>query len=400
MDYFLSLFLNSKSVGKAAFILGILLNVAMLGYFKYANFFVEEFSGVFGFNPDGWAQILLPLGVSFFTFHKISYLADVYRGIVTAEKNPINYALYIMLFPQLIAGPIIKYAQIEKQIAAREHGFERFFEGVYTFIMGLSMKVLIADPLGQIHGEFTGMTDPGSAAILVGILAFTFQIYFDFAGYSGMAIGLGRMFGFEFPENFNRPYLSRSITEFWRRWHMTLSGFFKEYIYIPLGGSREGSWKMVRNLFLVFLFTGIWHGADWHFFLWGVYFGVIIIMEKLFLGRLLEKLPGFLAQTFTFILVFLGWILFQAKGIGAAWENFTHLFAFKGAGLEFVSLSPRNIITLLIAAVLSFVAFEWQWLQKLGRKDTVRVALMIFLLANCFLAVAGDTYHPFLYFRF
>ncbi len=403
VDYLIGFFLNSQKWGKVFFIFGILFNVGLLAYFKYANFFVDQLGMAFGLDPAGWIRVLLPLGISFFTFHKISYLSDIYRGNNKHEKNFINYALYILLFPQLIAGPIIRYSQINEQINAREHGFEKFFEGVWTFILGLSMKVLIADPVGKIHQDvFSGVHvgEVGSLALLLGLLAFSFQIYFDFAGYSRMAIGLGRMFGFEFPENFNRPYLSRSITEFWRRWHMTLSGFFKEYIYIPLGGNKEGELKMIRNLFLVFLLTGIWHGAGWNFIVWGVYFGILVIFEKIWLGSWLARIPGWVAQFFTFFLVFFGWILFQAGSLNEAVEVIRGLFAFNGGDLAFTSMNMRNMLALVVAGILSFVAFDYKRLVAFGEKDGVRVALIVFLLVNCFLAVAGDSYHPFLYFNF
>lgn len=397
-DYILSFFLNSRKIGHFVFVLGIIFNISLLAYFKYSNFFVAEFGEFFGIAH--WAEILLPLGISFFTFQKISYLVDVYRGKALPMKNLINYALYILMFPQLIAGPIVRFSQIKDQLTDRQHNFDKFFEGIYFFVLGLAMKVMIADPLGKVHSEVVAGVDLGSLAVFVGILAFSFQIYFDFAGYSRMAIGLGKMFGFEFPENFNRPYLSRSITEFWRRWHMTLSAFFREYVYIPLGGNRHGNGRLVVSILLVFLLTGIWHGANWTFFLWGVYFGVIIVLEKLFFQNLIEKVPTWLARTINFTLVFISWILFQADSITAAWDTFMKIISLNDMSLHLTSMHLKNQIIFLIAAVISFFSFDSEGLKKLEQNLYFRVAVIVFLMSGSMLAVSGDNFHPFLYFRF
>jgi len=397
-DYILSFFINSQKIGKFVFVLGIVFNISLLAYFKYSNFFVEEFGQFLGIGD--WAKVLLPLGISFFTFQKISYLVDVYRGKALPMSNLVNYALYIVMFPQLIAGPIVRFSEIKDQLVHRKHDSEKFFEGVYFFALGLAMKVMIADPLGKVHSEVSMGGDFGSLAVFLGILAFSFQIYFDFAGYSKMAIGLGKMFGFEFPENFNRPYLSRSITEFWRRWHMTLSAFFKEYVYIPLGGNRVGTLRLVVNLLLVFLLTGIWHGANWTFFLWGVYFGLIIVLEKLFFENLIQKVPTWLARVINFALVYIGWVLFQADSIGEAWQTLVNILSFNDSSVYLTSFNLKNQLILAVAAVTSLFSFDHEKLRKMEKTVHFRSALIVLLIAGSLLAVAGDNFHPFLYFRF
>ncbi|MBT3704472.1 MBOAT family protein [Candidatus Peregrinibacteria bacterium] len=402
VDFVLSRFINKKRFsGRVAFVVALILNIGLLAYFKYANFFVEEFGALLGIAEGNFVEVILPLGISFFTFQKISYLVDIYRGEVARLKNFFDYALYIVLFPQLIAGPIVRFHQIRNQLRARTHTFDKFFKGVYRFCIGLSMKVLIADTVGGLHNEISGIVDPSAGMLWLGIFAYAIQIYFDFAGYSSMAIGLGEMFGFEFPQNFNRPYLSRSITEFWKRWHMTLSGFFKEYVYIPLGGNRGGRVMMVRNLLLVFLLTGIWHGADWTFFLWGVYFGVLIVLEKLFLGKILAKWPSWLSQLFTFFLVYLSWVLFQAESIAVAGETLVRMFSFDGLGdVALLSYTLKVKLALILAALISFLPWDSARLRKIERGTYFRVIVIVVLLINCMTSVAGDLFHPFLYFRF
>jgi len=404
--FFVKLFTHEKTkkTKKLLFTLSIIFNLSLLAYFKYANFFVEEFSLFLGLDPSGWIKIVLPLGISFFTFQKISYLVDVYRGTEKPTSRFRDYALYIALFPQLIAGPIVRYGQIANQLRTRTHTFDKFFEGAYLFTIGLSMKVLLADPLGEIHAEMTDLasfSEPSSAVLMVGILAYAFQIYFDFAGYSKMAIGIGKILGFNFPENFNRPYLAKSITEFWRRWHMTLTGFLKEYVYFPLGGSRGTKLKTATNLFIIFLLTGIWHGANWTFLVWGIYFGIIIVLEKFVYGKWLEKLPAIAARLLTFLIVYIGWILFQAESIELANHTLTSILSFdRITELPLLSLNPKNLILLITAAIISLVPLEFAPLKRIEKKTAIRSALILGLLFICFLSVAGDSYHPFLYFRF
>jgi len=405
-DYLFSFLISNKSkAGKVVFVFALVFNIGLLGYFKYANFFVNEFGSFLGLDPESWVNVALPLGISFFVFHKISYLVDMYRGKVQRILNPFNYALYIILFPQLIAGPIVRYHQIADQIQRREHSFDKFFDGIYLFSIGLFMKVLIADPLGAVHNEvFAGSGDLSAASssmVFLGLIAYAFQIYFDFAGYSKIAIGLGKMFGFEFPQNFNRPYLSTSVTEFWRRWHMTLSSFFRDYVYIPLGGNRVSNFNTARNLLAVFLLTGIWHGANWTFFLWGIYFGVLIIIEKFFLLKFSEKVPMLFSRFLTFFLVFIGWILFQSNGIGAAVDTVLKLFSFdRTFYIPLLTLNYKVVLTFLIAAVVSFVPFKSDLFSRIEKNLYFRVFVIVFFLFNSFISVSGSTFHPFLYFRF
>lgn len=403
-DYFLSYFVADRikrpKTALIFFVIGIISNVLLLGYFKYANFFVEEFSQLFGLDSSSWITIILPLGISFFTFQKISYLIDVYKGKDERMKNIINYFLYIVLFPQLIAGPIVRFDQINKQIVKRVHSFDKFFNGIYLFVIGLSMKVLIADPLGAVHIEVSKQISPSSTALAISILAYGLQIYFDFAGYSKMAIGIGKMFGFKIPQNFNRPYLSRSITEFWRRWHITLSSFLKEYVYFPLGGSRCSKLRTSINLLIVFLLTGIWHGANWTFLIWGLYFGLIIVLEKLFLLKILEKVPFYISRLYAVLIVFIGWILFQAESFGSAVDTFISIFSFENLSAPIVSLSPKVLFIFVIASLISFVEFDFEFLKKFNKNSYVKALIIIIFLFTSIISIAGSTYHPFLYFRF
>ena len=288
-------------------VLAVIFNLALLGYFKYFDFLRES---VFGLSPLG---ILLPVGISFYTFQALSYVIDVYRGDVSATRSIINFGAYIALFPQLIAGPIVKYSDIERQLCERTISPCLAVKGLRTFICGLSKKVILANGSGELFEIFADSESYFCALLLV--FFFGMQIYFDFSGYSDMAIGLGRMLGFEFVENFNYPYISRTVSEFWRRWHISLSTFFKEYVYIPLGGSRKGKMRLIFNLLVVWALTGIWHGAAWSFLLWGGYFGLLLILEKLCLKRVLDRLPKLLLHIYSLFFIFLGWLIFASDGI-------------------------------------------------------------------------------------
>ena len=296
MDYLLGLWMErvKQAPGRAKKVLAlaVVLNVALLGFFKYADFFVENLNALTGLAIPA-LQIPLPIGISFYTFQAMSYLIDLYRGDVPVQRNIISFGTYVSLFPQLIAGPIVRMRTVVGELADRRENFDDFSSGVKRFVTGLGKKVLIANTVGAVWSQISAMEIRELPVLTawIGLFAFTFQIYFDFSGYSDMAIGLGRMFGFHFLENFDYPYISKSITEFWRRWHISLSSWFKEYVYIPLGGNRKGFPKQIRNILIVWLLTGFWHGASWNFVAWGLYFGVLLIAEKLFLLRFLEKLP-------------------------------------------------------------------------------------------------------------
>ena len=294
--------LKNRRAARGSLIFNLIVNLGILGFFKYEGFLLDSLNRVLPVDIP-YRELALPIGISFYTFQILSYIIDVYRQNVKAQKNFMDFALYVTMFPQLIAGPIVRYSDIEKQLHSRQESFRKFGDGAMFFIRGLAKKVLLANTIGMVFTEVTSL-DPGKMSVLsawLGCAAYTFQIYFDFSGYSDMAIGLGKMFGFEFLKNFDYPYISRSITEFWRRWHISLSTWFKEYLYIPLGGNRVSTAKHIRNLLVVWFLTGLWHGAAWNFVAWGLYYGILLIMEKYFLGRFLEKLPGLLRHIYSLL---------------------------------------------------------------------------------------------------
>ncbi|MBO4445640.1 MAG: MBOAT family protein, partial [Clostridia bacterium] len=311
VNYIVGLLMGKYENKKKLFlIIGIIINLLLLGYFKYIGFFTGIINTFF--SNVAVKTVALPIGISFYTFQIMSYLIDLYRGKCTVQKNIIMFGTYVTMFPQLIAGPIVRYRDIELQLENRKETFELFSNGVRLFTVGLCKKVLIANNMGALFDALVAEGDAsGLLGHIVAMLAFSFQIYFDFSGYSDMARGLGNMFGFEFLENFNYPYISQSITEFWRRWHMSLSTWFKEYVYIPLGGNRKGAKRQILNIMIVWALTGLWHGASWNFVLWGLYYGVLLIIEKLFLKKALDKSPRFLRHIYAMVIVMLGWMLFQ-----------------------------------------------------------------------------------------
>ena len=392
--------------------LSVLIALGLLLYFKYANFFVENLNTILGWThhePVGWMKVALPIGISFFTFQSITYTLDVYRGNSPASKKLTDYVLYIMMFPQLIAGPIVNYNSVAAQLVERTSTMEDRVAGFYRFVIGLAKKVLIANTLAAYADQVFAMSyaDLASSTAWIGILSYTFQIYFDFSGYSDMAIGLGKMIGFRFPENFNDPYTSKSVTEFWKRWHMTLGNFIMNYLYIPLGGNRKGQGRMYLNLWLCFLLSGLWHGASWNFVLWGAFHGFFICADKLFLKRFLKKIGSLPSVIITFFLVSMGWVLFRvetAAGVGAFYEA---LFAFRDG----ISASgDAHFWTVFSIAVF----FSFLTLTKVGQRlegkifaDSYAkplswllfaVTLLLFVLSAGSLCVSD--FNPFIYFRF
>ncbi|HPS27191.1 MAG TPA: MBOAT family O-acyltransferase [Bacteroidales bacterium] len=393
----------------------ISLNVGILVYFKYANFFVENVNTLlysFGFTEIHWVKIALPIGISFFTFHEMSYIIDVYRGVKPPMKNILNYALYILFFPQLIAGPIIRFNEISDQIEDRSYQFtvDNHLLGFFRFVIGLAKKVLIANVLGEEADRIfaLGLDDLTTPVAWLGVLAYAFQIYFDFSGYSDMAIGLARMMGFIFPENFNNPYISQSITEFWRRWHMSLSRWMRDYLYISLGGNRVSVPRMYFNLAFVFLISGFWHGAEWNFILWGAFHGLFLILDRLFLLKLLKRIGKFPSILFTFFITLLGWVLFRCESLEQIIHYFTRLFdfSFRPTNLYFDS---RFVIILFVGIFFSFFgAFggveKWQeHVYASGQKNRNVIFLSlcsILLFVVCSSAVISSGFNPFIYFRF
>ncbi len=383
----------------------VFFNLALLFFFKYWDFIAETLASVgLRFMPK--LGLSLPIGISFYTFQTMSYTIDVYRGDAKVQRNILNFGTFVTLFPQLIAGPIIKYKDLGDQIDHRDHTTERFASGVQTFVVGLAKKVLLANNLGMLWDAYKALptAELTTAGAWLGILAFSFQLYFDFSGYSDMAVGLGRMLGFEFAKNFDYPYISRSLTEFWRRWHISLGSWFREYLYIPLGGNRVSRPRLLFNLLVVWAATGIWHGASWNFLLWGLYYGVLLVMEKFFLNRWMERWPGWLRHVYALFFIAVGWALFAVEDFSRLGPYLAAMFGFAGKGVAdgaFFYYLRSYLPMLLIAALTSTPLGKGLW-DKLGEKPR-QILLPLLLLAGllvCTCYLVDATYNPFLYFRF
>jgi len=398
---------NKKSLKTFTFVMNIIINLGLLCFFKYYGFLVENINGIFHSSLQ-IRDIALPIGISFYTFQTLSYVIDVYKGNVKVQNNIINFGAYISMFPQLIAGPIVRYSDIETQLTSRVISFEKIAEGATWFIIGLGKKVLLANNIGMLFDAvFSTSPDRAVLSTWLGIIAYTFQIYFDFSGYSDMAVGLGKMLGFEFVQNFNYPYISKSATEFWRRWHISLGTWFREYVYIPLGGNRVGVLKHIRNIFVVWILTGFWHGAAWCFVLWGLYYAVLLLLEKYVWGKGLAKLPAFIQHIYTIIIFILGWLIFTSTNLSDLRSNFCSMFGILGN--KFVNAETlfylRNNAVLLVVCGLCCTPLVTKLFTKVaGRKGAgfqiigVLVYAVIFILSMAYLVNA--TYNPFLYFRF
>ncbi|WP_455507144.1 MBOAT family O-acyltransferase [Clostridium sp.] len=402
VDYFISINIEKNNKNKKIKILllaiSIIFNVGILFFFKYINFFIENINSIFNMSLNN-VKITLPLGISFYTFQTMSYTIDVFLGKVKAEKNIINFGAFVCLFPQLIAGPIVKYIDISKELKNRDINLDEIQEGIRLFILGLGSKILIANNIGSLWNEVETMGFNNISTILawMGIIAFSLQIYFDFNGYSLMAIGLGKILGFNFPNNFNYPYESRSITEFWRRWHITLGQWFKQYVYIPLGGNRLGRARTYFNLFIVWFLTGLWHGASYNFILWGLYFFILICIEKNGLLNLLNK-HKLISHIYTIFFILVGWVLFAVIDLNQIINFFKKMFIFN-AGNEWIYYLRNYIITYTIAIIFStsFLKKIYNKFVKSNIVDTI-ILITIFLLSIAYLV--DSSYNPFLYFRF
>lgn len=393
-----------KKYSKIFLILSICIVTSILIYFKYANFIIENIN-LWLTNKVDFIYVVLPIGISFYTFQLMSYIIDVYRGQAKVQKNIFKLAMYISLFPQLIAGPIVRYTTVEEEIEKREYSFEKFAHGVRRFIIGLGKKVLIANVLGEITKLFLSTNDSSILYYWMYAISNMLQIYFDFSGYSDMAIGLGKMFGFEFLENFNYPYIATSVTDFWRRWHISLSTWFRDYIYIPLGGNRVNKIKWLRNILVVWLLTGLWHGAAWNFMLWGIYFGILLILEKVFLDKYLKKIPKVLSRIYVLVIVMISFIIFSGEGIAQIVQNIKGLFGFTGEPL----ISPESLyyfksyFVVLIIAIIGATPI----LKNIVTKDKYHKVINIFepiylvlIFAICTSYIIDGSFNPFLYFRF
>lgn len=391
---------NSHGKAKAALVIDVCGNLAILGFFKYADFIIENINSITGAGLS-LLNIALPIGISFYTFQTMSYTIDVYRGQVAAQHNILDFATYVTLFPQLIAGPIVQYKTIEKELSSRRVTLEDFSEGAFRFSVGLAKKVLLANQIGVLWTSISQLNEMSAATAWLSAIAYSFQLYFDFSGYSDMAIGLGRIFGFYFLENFNFPYISKSITEFWRRWHISLSSWFREYVYIPLGGNRKGMARQLFNIMIVWMLTGLWHGASWNFVLWGVYYGILLMAEKLFLLRWLERMPAWIGHLYSIFFVVIGWTIFAQTDMGQLALYLKRMFGIGAAGAvdsDFFFFLGNNAVLLL---VLIFCSTNHRlWHLKSRAWNIARPILMIILLSMSFAFLVGDSYNPFLYFRF
>ena len=384
------------------------IHIGALGLFKYSDFTINNINQIFG-SKIPLLKLALPIGISFYTFQIISYVVDVYRGKVKAQKSFLKLATYVSLFPQLIAGPIVRYETIEKELDNRTSNFENFAYGVRRFVIGLGKKVLIANMLGELCDVFSTTNEKSILFYWIFAISYSLQIYFDFSAYSDMAIGLGRMFGFHFLENFNYPYISKSISEFWRRWHMSLSSWFRDYVYIPLGGNRKGTIILVRNIFIVWALTGIWHGANWTFVIWGLMFGIMLIIEKLFLTKHLEKMPSILQRIYVLFTVMISFIIFNANSIGEAWNNIIGLFGANGESLINASTVYylKSYLVVLVIAIIGSTPLLKNIIEKLKTKTNANKIINLLepiAMASILIIVTAylvdNSYNPFLYFRF
>ena len=390
-----------KLIPKIALAVSVCGNLGMLGFFKYADFFIENVNNFLGLDIN-LLKIALPIGISFYTFQTMSYTIDLYREKIRVQKNIISFGAYVAMFPQLIAGPIVTYQTVEKELGERTETIEQFSEGVMRFIEGLAKKVLLANNIG-LAWETMKAVPEGSLTLVgawFGIIAFALQLYFDFSGYSDMAIGLGKMMGFKFPENFNYPYLSKSVTEFWRRWHMTLGSWFREYLYIPLGGNRVSKLKFYRNLMIVWFLTGFWHGAGWNFVLWGLFFGVLIIVERMGLLKALEKCPAFISHIYLLFVIMISWVLFSLESGSQIMMYLKAMFGIGEGGListeTLYNLSNYGL-TLLIGVV-----FATPLMNRLKErlKPWMLYVFYVVMLVLSTAYLVDSTFNPFLYFRF
>lgn len=398
---------QNKKRKKQFLFLSVSFNILLLGYFKYANFFIEQSNNILqaiGFTSIPWGHVALPIGISFWTFQKISYMIDVYRNKELHTSTFTQFALYIALFPQLIAGPIIRYKDIYGQIISRNHTAELILHGLYRFAIGLGKKVLIADQVGMIANNVFALsiTELTMPIAWIGVIAYAVQILFDFSGYSDMAIGIGQMMGFTFPENFNKPYRSKSITEFWRRWHMTLSTWMKDYLYIPLGGNRVSTSRMYINLWIVFLLSGLWHGANWTFILWGAFHGFFLMIDKIRSQYDIPGLPKFLQQPITFLLILISWVFFRSLHIEDALLYLSAMFGF-GIAHAMPLIGPlmtnRSLAMLILGLSIAFlpkVKFKLPIVLQISFKVTVIIAVLIVATAS----IASMGFSSFLYFNF
>ena len=394
---------DDKKKKKFYLIISIIINIALLVFFKYADFFIKVINNILNLDIP-LLNLGLPIGISFFTFQTMSYSIDVYRGDVKAEKDFLTFMTYVCMFPQLIAGPIVRYETVSSELHKRDINFKKFADGFTRFLRGLFKKVLIANNIGLLFTLITS-SEVNDISIMTGVLAivsYAFQIYFDFSGYSDMAIGIGNMCGFTFLENFNYPYISKSITEFWRRWHISLSSWFKDYVYIPLGGSRVNILKNIRNILIVWILTGFWHGASWNFIFWGLYYGILLLLEKFVLKKYIDKLPDFVKHIYTIVLVFIGWMIFAFDDSKYLFEFIKALTSNKFVDSAFLYYFKNYFLILVIATLFSLPVYP-KVKEKMNNTlftSLLSISIYVILFIITLSYLVSDTYNPFLYFRF
>lgn len=395
---------SNKKIRKATLLVSVVMNLSLLGIFKYGSFFIGSVNGIFGSAiPD--PGLPLPIGISFFTFQSMSYTIDLYRRNIKVQKNFIDFAAFVTMFPQIVAGPIVRYEDVSAQLACRRIDLRSMSDGITRFVCGMCKKVLIANSIGALWTDVKAQdyASMPAATAWLGIAAFTLQIYFDFSGYSDMAIGLGKMLGFDFPENFRYPYNSKSVAEFWRRWHITLGDWFKSYVYFPLGGSRGSTAATIRNTLIVWLLTGLWHGASWNFILWGLYYGVLIILEKFVFRRLLERTPSALRHTLTMLAVVFGWVIFEITSPASELEFVKAMLGFGGSFANSFTLNAlHNYAVTFIAAIAISTGIPLKICKKLPEKraDTLSLVGEAAGMTACIACLVDSGYNPFLYFNF
>ena len=401
-------FKKRKNLKKLILVLSIIFNIGLLLVFKYLGFIFNNISNLFSLDLP-MINIMLPIGISFYTFQILSYVVDVYRKEVKVQKNIFTLATYITLFPQLIAGPIVRYQTVEKELNERTHSLEKVYNGIKRFIVGLGKKIIIANNMALLADAIFNYAieyNYKGIPLIIGVLAYTFQIYFDFSGYSDMAIGLGKIFGFEFLENFNYPYISQSITDFWRRWHISLSSFFRDYVYIPLGGNRVKKYRWILNILIVWALTGLWHGASWNFMIWGLYFAIILLIEKLFLSKILNKIPSIFRWIYTFILINIGWIIFRTENFELMVYVFKNTFVInRETNLNFLT-NYYHLLNYTLYMIPAFI-FSFPVIKMLNNKFKnnkiylfIEDMCLILIFGICILTLVKGSYNPFIYFRF
>lgn len=411
MNYIFGRLLGLERKRRLILVISVIYNIGILFVFKYFNFFMDTVEGAAHWMNMDWsfalAEITLPIGISFFTFQIMSYVIDVYTRKVEVQKNVLDLALYIMLFPQLIAGPIVRYIDVNDEIKERHTDASMIHDGITRFIIGFNKKIFLANGMGYMADTVFGNVDSiNTPYAWLGVICYALQIYMDFSSYSDMAIGLGKLFGFRFLENFNYPYISRSIKEFWRRWHISLSSWFRDYVYIPLGGSRNGTGKTYRNLLIVFLLTGFWHGADWTFVIWGVYHGLFLVLERGRLGKFLDRLPGLIQRIYTWVVVLVGWVFFRCDTFGEAVAYIKAMFAFDFGHYNILGILQgldREFLILLVISLIASMPVIPRLKAKYAENQGVGLAadlglLALFACGVCYMV--GADFNPFIYFRF